>query len=234
MGHEKSDRIQTSLLNGVEKKILVWLAQRQPSWVTSDILTYLGVFGAFVCAVGFALASVNVYYLWLSSFGLLINWYGDSLDGTLARVRQTQRPKYGFFIDHSLDAITICIMCIGAGLSPIFRFDVALLVLVAYLVISIYTYICTILKDEFRLTYAGMGPTEFRLVIILLNTVYMYIRPLREWSCTVAGQGLGLFDIVGIAIALFIAFMWISQWLKDRKYLSKRDPLKKAEPKEQK
>ena len=227
MGHEKSDRIQTSLLNQLEKKALVWLAERQPKWVTSDLLTYIGVLGAVLCAVGFALAHYSVYYLWLSSLGLFINWYGDSLDGTLARVRNTQRPKYGFFIDHSLDAVTICIMCVGAGLSPIFRFDVALLVLVAYLVISIYTYICTILKDEFRLTYAGMGPTEFRLVVILLNTIDMYVAPLREWSCVFAGQTWGVVDIVGIAIALFIAYMWLSQWLKDRKYLSERDPLKK-------
>ena len=93
--------------------------------------------------------------------GLVINWYGDSLDGTLARVRNTQRPIYGFFIDHSLDAITICIMCIGAGLSPMFKLDVALVVLAGYLVLSIYTYVCTILKDEFRLTYSSFGPTEF-------------------------------------------------------------------------
>ena len=129
-----------------------------------------------VCALGFILANVNVYYLWLSSLGLVINWYGDSLDGTLARVRNTQRPIYGFFIDHSLDAITICIMCIGAGLSPMFKLDVALVVLAGYLVLSIYTYVCTILKDEFRLTYSSFGPTEFRLVIIIINTfVYVHV-----------------------------------------------------------
>lgn len=234
MGNEKSNRIQTSLLNRAEKKVLVWLAERQPQWVTSDLLTYLGVFGALVCAIGFALAEVNIHYLWLSSLGFVINWYGDSLDGTLARVRQTQRPKYGFFIDHSLDSVTICIFCIGAGLSPIFRFDVALSVLVAYLVISIYTYICTIIKDEFRLTYAGMGPTEFRLIVILINTLYMYVAPLREWSCVVFEQSWGAFDIVGVCMALLIAFMWLSQWLKDRKYLSERDPLKRCDVKAKK
>lgn len=234
MGHEKSERIQTSLLNRLEKSALLWLAERQPKWMTSDMLTYIGVLGAVICAVGFILSANNVLYLWLTSLGLFINWYGDSLDGTLARVRQTQRPTYGFFIDHSLDAVTICIMCMGAGLSPMFRFDVALLVLVAYLVISIYTYICTILKDEFRLTYGGMGPTEFRLIVILFATAYMYIAPLREWSCFICEQTFGVFDIVGIAIALFIAIMWIIQWLKDRKYLSQRDPLKKFDSQETK
>ena len=152
MGKEMSSRIQTSILNAAEKKVLVWLAERQPRWVTSDFLTYVGVLGAVVCALGCVLSNINVNYLWISSLGLVINWYGDSLDGTLARVRHIQRPIYGFFIDHTLDAITICIMCIGFGLSPAFRLDVTLLVLAGYLVLSIYTYICTILKDEFRLT----------------------------------------------------------------------------------
>lgn len=114
MGKESSERIQTSILNGLEKKVLIKLATIQPRWVTSDMLTYLGVVGAIICAIGFTLAHINIHYLWLSSLGLVINWYGDSLDGTIARVRQTQRPVYGFFIDHSLDAVTIIIMCIGA------------------------------------------------------------------------------------------------------------------------
>ena len=174
MGKETSERIQTSVLNAAEKKVLVWLAQRQPAWVTSDFLTYTGVVGALVCAVGFVLAHIDKNYLWISSLGLVINWYGDSLDGTLARVRNAQRPVYGFFIDHTLDAVTICIMCIGAGLSPMFRLDVAMLVLVGYLVLSIYTYISTILSGKFLLTYGSLGPTEFRLIVILINTVFMY------------------------------------------------------------
>ena len=101
MGNEKAERIQTSFLNAAEKKALIWLAHRQPRWMTSDMLTYIGVLGAAVCALGYALSNSSIYWLWLSSLGLVINWYGDSLDGTLARVRQLQRPVYGFFIAHS-------------------------------------------------------------------------------------------------------------------------------------
>ena len=161
--------------------------------------------------------------------GLVINWYGDSLDGTLARVRHTQRPVYGFFIDHTLDAVTICIMCIGAGISPMFRLDVAMLVLAGYLVLSIYTYISTIIKDEFRLTYGSFGPTEFRLVVILINTVFMYT-PLSSTIYTIAGQTLGIFDIIGLLIALFLFGAWLSQFLIDRRILSERDPLKPYNP----
>ena len=226
MGKEQSERIQTSFLNRAEKVALVWLAKRQPRWVTSDMLTYIGVVGALVCAIGFALGCQNIYYLWLSSFGLFINWYGDSLDGTLARVRQTQRPKYGFFIDHSLDVVTICMMCLGAGLSPVFRLDIALMVLAAYLGLSVYTYIGTIIKGEFLLTYGGFGPTELRLLIILMNTTYMYIEPLRTWSCTVCSQTFHFFDVLGIFIVCLMAFFWTSKFLKDRKALSELDPLK--------
>lgn len=226
MGKETSERIQTSILNAAEKKVLVWLAKRMPNWVTSDMLTYLGVAGAVICALGFILANINIYYLWISSLGLVINWFGDSLDGTLARVRNTQRPVYGFFIDHTLDAVTICIMCIGAGLSPMLRLSVAMLVLAGYLALSIYTYIGAILKGEFRLTYSSFGPTEFRIVVILINTLYMY----SSWadnSYKLAGYGFGVFDVLALAIAVFLFVAYFVQFMKDRRILAEKDPLKK-------
>lgn len=224
MGTEKAVRIQTSILNGVEKKVLVWLAERQPRWVTSDLLTYIGVAGALVCGLGFALSSLDIGWLWLSSAGLVINWYGDSLDGTLARVRGTQRPKYGFFIDHSIDAITITMMCVGAGLSPLLRLDVALGVLAAYLIISVYTYVCTIVTNQMRLTYGKLGPTEFRLIIILTNTLFIYT-PWHNLTLGVVGIELGLFDLVALAAILLMAILWLRQWLSDRRRLSRLDPL---------
>ncbi len=229
MGKELSNRIQTSILNAAEKKVLIWLAKRQPQWVTSDMLTYIGLGGAFVCALGYILANKNLQYLWISSLGFVINWYGDSLDGTIARVRNTQRPVYGFFIDHTLDAITICIICIGAGLSPIFRLDIALLVLAGYLVLSIYTYIGTILKGEFRLTYGSFGPTEFRLVIILLNTLIMYT-PWVKISYHFYGYEFGIFDIAGMVIVVILFSMLLMQFVKDRNLLAKQDPLKPYHP----
>ncbi len=230
MGKEASVRIQTSLLSGVEKKVLIYLAKRQPRWMTSDMLTYIGVLGAVICAAGYVLANFNLNYLWLASFGFVVNWYGDSLDGTLARVRQLQRPVYGFFIDHTLDALTICIFCIGAGLSPLFKLDIALLALAGYLVLSIYTYICTILKDEFRLTYGGIfGPTEFRLVVIIINTLYLYT-PWRHITCEVMGETWSAFDVAGFIIAIILFLIQISQFLKDRSTLAKIDPPKEYHP----
>ena len=207
MGKESAERIQTSILSKAEKKALVWLAQRQPEWMTSDTLTYIGVLGTVVYAIGGWLSNTDIRYLWLSSFGLVLHWYGDSLDGTLARFRNTQRPIYGFFIDHTLDALTTCLICLGLGLSPMMRMDVAFLILAGYLCLSIYTYVCTIIINEFRLTYGKLGPTEVRLLLIAVNTLYIY----TPWSTihyNIYGRNWGLFDIIGCTVAaiLFITF----------------------------
>ena len=225
MGHESSERIQTSILNKAEKKLLVWLAQRQPTWVTSDFLTFIGVLGAIIFVAGGLLANVDARWLWLSSLGLAVNWYGDSLDGTLARVRQTQRPIYGFFIDHTLDALTTCLICIGIGLSPVMRMDIALLLMGGYLCLSIYTYISTIIINEFRLTYGKLGPTEVRLLLIAINTLFIYT-PWTELHYKLWGRTYGLFDFIGFAIACILFLLYVVQLFQDLRDLDKKDPLK--------
>ena len=227
MGKETSERIQTSLLNSAEKKALVWLAARQPRWMTSDMLTWFGVLGTAVYMLGGILSNWNVLWLWLASLGLVMHWYGDSLDGTLARVRNTQRPVYGFFIDHSLDAVTTCMIFFGAGFSPLLRMDVALMALAGYLCLSIYTYVCTIVKGEFRLTYGKLGPTEFRLLLILLNILYMYT-PWGEWHCEVLGSLWSAFDLVGAVVAVVLFIIFFTQFAADRRALSRQDPLKRS------
>lgn len=227
---KQANRIQTSVLNGVEKKALVWLAKRQPKWMTSDILTYIGIFGAFVVMVGYALSNMNIMWLWLASAGFLINWYGDSLDGTLARVRHTQRPVYGFFLDHSVDGITITMMCVGAGLSNMLSLPLAMAVLVVYLLLSIVVYINAHLKNEFKLTYGGMGPTEFRVIMIIINTCFIYIKALREFAfdINILGKTLsfGAFDIAALVILVLLIIFYLSTLISDAKGYAKIDPVK--------
>ena len=177
-------RIQTSILNALEKKVLIWLAERQPKWMTSDILTYIGTFGSIIIALGYILSSRNIAFLWLSSLGFIINWYGDSLDGTLARVRKKQRPIYGYYLDHTVDSINELIMFIGIGLSGLVHFNLAMLVLALYFMLTINVSINAHLKKEFRLTYARLGPTEFRIIMILINTLLATIKPLSTFSRT--------------------------------------------------
>lgn len=230
MSEEKKQaaRIQTSILSASEKKVLVWLAERMPSWVTSDMLTFVGFLGALVMATGYALSNLNIHWLWLACLGLFINWFGDSLDGSLARVRNTQRKTYGFFIDHNVDVINETIMFIGVGCSPMVNMSFAMLALVGYFMLSIYVYIDCHLKGEMRLTYGGLGPTEFRIILALINIIFMYVPWLRLWKKDVVlfhnNFSVGLFDYITVAIALLLFVFYIVSFFRDAKYYSTIDP----------
>ncbi len=231
METKQATRIQTSLLNGVEKKALVWLAERQPKWMTSDILTGIGFIGALIIAAGFILTKKNIDFLWISSFGLLVNWYGDSLDGTLARVRKKQRPIYGYYLDHTVDCINESVMFIGAGLSGLMvNPSLALAVLVLYLLMTINVSVNAHLKSEFRLTYAKLGPTEFRVIMIIVNTLFIFIKPLsefrREYHLFGYDFGMKALDFVAVGMIVILAVMYLVTIFTDAAKYSKMDPKK--------
>lgn len=227
---KQAERIQTSILNAAEKRVLVWLARRQPKWMTSDILTGIGFFGAVVIAAGYILTSLNVNFLWLASLGFVINWYGDSLDGTLARVRNTQRPVYGYYLDHTVDGINESLMFLGIGLSGLIHFPLALAILVVYLLLTINVSVNAHLRKEFRLTYAKLGPTEFRILGIIANTLFVLIAPLRDFSVAVGLFGgavtLQALDFAGLFVLLLLLVIYFSTIIADARYYAKIDPRK--------
>lgn len=225
---KQSQRIQTSIINGVEKRVLVWLAERQPRWATSDMLTLVGVVGAFLTGLGFYLTHYNINWLWLSSAGLVVNWYGDSLDGTLARVRNCQRPLYGYYIDHTVDCINEAFMFIGAGLSPLVDLDLALYVFVLYLFMTINVSINAHLKSEFRLTYAKLGPTEFRLIIVIANTVLILFPRLVTYTLPLGGRAYTTLDLMAIAIIVLLAVIYLATIVADARHYAAVDPKKKT------
>lgn len=231
MADKKAERIQTSILNGVEKKALVWLAERQPKWVVSDTLTALGTLGAIMIGAGYILCGVNINFLWLSCLGFVVNWYGDSLDGTLARVRKTQRPIYGYYLDHTVDCINEAFMFIGLGLSYLMRLDLALMIFVVYLCLTVNVSVNAHLKSEFRLTYAKLGPTEFRVIAIVLTSLFIFIRPLREFctSINVFGKEIELhsLDVAGIVILAILLVIYFVTIISDAKGYAKMDPMPK-------
>lgn len=231
---KQSKRIQTSILNGPEKKVLVWMAGKMPSWVNSDMLTFTGSAGALMFGLGYALTPVSIQFLWLSCLGLFINWFGDSLDGTLARVRNCQRPRYGFFLDHMMDCINEVIMFVGCGLSVLMRLDIALIVLICYLLLTVYVFTSAHLKGEFKLTYAKVGPTEFRVIILIATLLFLYVKPLREFSHTFNVFGTevvaSLLDIISAAIALLLFVMFIISIIRDAGEYAREEPLKHNDP----
>ena len=233
MAEKQATRIQTSLINAAEKKVLQWLAERQPKWVTSDFLTFIGIIGSVLIAVGYILTEKSYAFLWLSSLGFVINWYGDSLDGTLARVRGTQRPIYGYYLDHTVDIINEALMFIGLGLSPLMNLPLALLIFILYLAMTLNVSINAHLKGEFKLTYLKLGPTEFRLVAILINTIYYFVRPLQDfsWSGKLFGHELTLrsFDVAGMVILAVLVLIYILTFISDAFYYARIDPLPRKE-----
>ena len=163
-------REMTFLLAGVERRVLQRLAARVPRSIRSNHLTVLGTIAAAGAGTAYALTNYSPRWLWVASLMLVGNWLGDSLDGTLARVRGTQRPKYGYYLDHVVDAFSTTVIGLGIGLSPYVDLGIALGLVVVYLALSINVYLESTVFGVFKISYGRIGPTEVRLLLIALNT----------------------------------------------------------------
>lgn len=216
---KQSSRIQASFLSCAEKKILVKIAQALPGWISSNMLTAIGVAGSIVIALGYYLSNSDVAWLWLASLGFVLNWFGDSLDGTVARVRNAQRPVFGYYLDHTVDVVNEAMMFLGAGLSPYLDFRAAVIAYIIYLALTLNVYINVHLRGEFNLTYLGFGPTEFRVVMIALNAVLFFVGP------SLIGNSSLLYVSFAIPVILFVIYSVTI--VKDIRHFSKIDPLKK-------
>ena len=212
-------RVNDILLASLERPALQWLAARMPNWVNPDLLTLIGIVGAIAILLGYLLSNRAPEFLWLASFGFIVNWFGDSLDGTLARYRQIERPKYGFFVDHTVDSFNEVLIVLGLGLSPYVSFNIACMGLIGYLLMSILVYIRTYVNGIFQISYGKFGPTEVRLILILLNTVMFFVGNPR------IQLPLGLqsiYDIPIAAIALILICLYIAGSVKDAVKLAKQ------------
>ncbi len=171
---EDQKRINDILLGPLERPALKWLAEHMPQWVTPDILTTVGVVASILTFAGYALVPVGKGFLWLASLGFVMNWFGDSLDGTLARHRHIERPRFGFYIDHAVDALSVVLIFIGLGLSGYVNLAVACLAAIGYLMVAILVFLKTYVTGVFEMTSAKIGPTEVRVLGILINTVVFF------------------------------------------------------------
>ncbi len=199
------NRIQQNILARGERRLLNWICARLPAWVTPDLLTTLGILGAIAIFAGYAASNLGPGWLWLTFLGYGVQWFGDSLDGSIARWRKIERPSFGYFIDHSCDGITTLLILAGIGASPYVRLDVALVAMTGYLLLSIHAYLSVHALGEMKLSYMNAGPTELRFVLIGMTLLMLL---LGRGDPLVAG--LGGFDLfVGAVGALFIALFLI-------------------------
>ena len=189
---KSAPRIQGSITAAKEKELLIWMAKRTPPWINADHLTLLGFGAQFLAGTCYALSRWNRGALFAVIFFIALNWLGDSLDGTVARVRQQQRPRYGFYVDHMVDTFGASFLMTGLAISGYLHWQVALAMLIGFLVLSIETYLATYCVDRFEMSRGMFGPTELRILLIL-GTLALYLHPNahlfgREWL---------LFDVSG-------------------------------------
>lgn len=206
---EKHKRENDILLGFLERPALKWLAAHMPAWVKPDTLTSLGIFASILIFISYSLTNISDNFLWLASLGFILNWFGDSLDGTLARYRKIERPRYGFLIDHFVDAISATLIFIGLGISPYVNFSVALIALVGYLLLSIMVYLITYVTNVFQITNLKIGPTEIRVIAILANTA-MFIVGNPPFSLPYFGETSFYTLIVGVLACLMIIYFVVN------------------------
>src|SRR5262252_4083933 len=218
---QDAERKQLSMLAAVEKKILVWMAQRMPAWVNSDHLTLLGFVAMLAAGLCYWAASWDRRALLGVIVALAVNWFGDSLDGTLARVRNRLRPRYGFYVDHITDAIGTFFLMGGLALSGYMTAYIALGLLIAYFLLSIEVYLTTYTIGAFHLSFWSFGPTELRLLLCIGNLALFY-RPVVG----LFGGRFLLFDVggsIGI-VGMLLMLIWSAVRHTRKLYNSERLP----------
>ena len=190
-------RIHEALTAAAEKKLLIWLARRTPAAIGPDHLTVLGFAAQLLAGAGYALAHTDARALWLVNLFIFLNWLGDSLDGTLARVRNRQRPRYGFYTDHMVDTFGALALMAGLACSGYAHWPIAAGMLVGYYILSIESYLATYTMGRFHLSHGLFGPTEIRILLMVGNAVLV-----AHPHATIAGRSFLLFDVGGaVAIA---------------------------------
>lgn len=203
------DRIQQNVLARSERRLLNRLCAHMPAWMTPDRLTAIGMVGSIAIFAGYAASTWSVMTLWIAIAGYAVQWFGDSLDGSLARYRKIERPKYGYFIDHSCDGLTTLLILAGIGLSPFVQVEVALLALAGYLLLSIHAYLSVHAVGELKLSYLAAGPTELRILLIAMTLCMMVpgaaIPVLGAYSA---------FDLFVGGVALLLILLFVLQTLR--------------------
>ncbi|HTW82211.1 MAG TPA: CDP-alcohol phosphatidyltransferase family protein [Terracidiphilus sp.] len=220
-GFHSATRINRSLTAPIEKRALEWMAVRAPRWVTSDRLTLLGFSAQIACGVSFALARYHRMMLLGVIVCLALNWLGDSLDGTLARVRRIERPRYGFYVDHMADVFGSVALMLGLGCSGMLRPAVAVAMLLAFLVLAAESFLATYTLARFQLSQGLFGPTEIRIVLAIGT-----LKLLRNPWATIFGHRILLFDIGGSIAASMMFAMAVTVTLRHILQLYREEPVK--------
>jgi archaetidylinositol phosphate synthase len=218
---KEHQRTSDFMLGPFERAVLPKMAKALPNWVMPDHLTGLGLLASTAIAAAYMLSNRNPAWLWAASAALVVQWFGDSLDGTLARVRKTERPRYGYYLDHLTDAYSTLAIGLGLGLSPYMLLAVGLAVVTSYLILSINVYLETYVFGEFSFSYGKLGPTEVRVLLILLNSFAYFAGPryFSLWNIDMT-----VVDVVGAVIAVSMLLMLLGRAAGNLRKLAELEP----------
>lgn len=214
-------KVNDTFLSRPERVLLDWICRRMPTFICSDHLTALGVLGGMLVFAGFALSNLHPAFLWMAAAGLVLNWLGDSLDGSLARYRRSERPRFGYFLDHMTDSFSMSLVGIGAGLSPFLSMSACLMVLIGYLLLTVLSVLEAKVRGILRISFGKIGPTEFRIFLLLLVTV-LYSRP--QAVLEVLERNVNVYDVILYVTAAVLTFVCLSSALRIGKELVREDP----------
>jgi archaetidylinositol phosphate synthase len=220
MTHVREHR---SVLAEAEKRLLIQIAAHLPAAVTSDQLTTLALVAMLTAGAAFATIQATVWSAALFVVALAVNWFGDSLDGTVARVRDQQRPRYGYYVDHVVDLAGTAALVAGMAVSGLMSPAIAIALLAAYCLVSAESYLATHSLGVFRISWAGVGPTELR-ILLAVGAVFVA----RDPWVTVAGRHMLLFDLGGIIATGGLFFAFVASSLRNTRALYLADPLPRA------
>lgn len=202
---KKHRRVNDILLGPLERPAIQWLVEHLPHWVTPDHLTFFGFAAAILIGASYYLTTFDKNYLWLANLGFFLNWFGDSLDGNLARYRKIERPRYGFFIDHTIDTVSEMSIFVGIGLSPYVDLTYALIALIGYLSMANLVYITTSVKGVFKISYGKLGPTEVRVIAMISNAIVFF---LGNPQLSLPFGAISLYNLIILCIIFLLAFFF--------------------------
>jgi archaetidylinositol phosphate synthase len=207
----KHKRIIQTLTAPMEKRFLNWMAAKMPPNITPDNLTIIGFLAAVLTSISYLLSKGNPFFLWIACGGYIINWFGDSMDGTLARYRKIERPRYGYFLDHSVDAICVAMIMIGLGLSGYVRLEIALLATIGYLLLTLYTTLANFTSHEFQISFAYLGPTEIRIIGIVAS-IWIFYNGTRFIHLFSGEFTFFEITLLGLIVLFFSAYLISTLW----------------------
>lgn len=214
-------RYNVGVFGSLEPAALAWLAPRMPARITPDMLTAIGCIGAVIAFFGYAFSAREPHFLWLASLGLIVNWFGDSLDGTLARHRRIERHRYGFYLDNVVDVAQQILVAVGFALSGWIRPDLCYLALASFFAMSILTLLRARAFSTYQVTYAGFGPTELRVAFIVLNAAFVFFPP-TPFQC--AGWSVTYADLLSLLWSVSMLITFSVLMVQDIVRLAAEDP----------